>query len=159
MLRRNRILLFLCIFVFSFFINVRGVNAYEFTENSYFIKLVDKTAGEITIYIPADKVQFLSLQEDDHVLVNVSSGSFYGYFIDGGTEYRVTFPSFDVPTYRATSNNYNTVDLDISDIIETNINFVDDSMMFILNDSYLKFINVITVSFGVVILCLMFLKR
>lgn len=139
------------------FVNVKGVSAYEFAEDSYYIQLDESTLGEITVYVPADKVQFLSLQEDSTTIVNVSSGSFYGYFVANGNEYRVTFGTFEVPTYRLTSSGYTTYDLNVVKIIDTNIDFLENDSF--ISDSYVNQLIVYLLGFGVVVLCLTYLKR
>lgn len=157
MKKLNRYIYTVLIVFISFFANVKGVSAYEFTENSYFVQLDESTLGEITVYVPADKVQFLSLQEDGTTIVNVSSGSFYGYFVSNGNEYRVTFGSFEIPTYRLTSSGYTTYDLNVIEIIDTNIDFLETDSF--INESYVNQLSIYIISFGVVILCLMYLKR
>lgn len=108
---------------------LKGAYAYEFPEIDYYVVVDVQTLGEITIHIPSNQIDLLQISKDDPNVINISSGSVYGYFTDSGVDYRVTFPTFDNPTYRQVSNNYTTNDLVINSIIDTNIShFKDDHL-------------------------------
>lgn len=155
MLKKVFIVGILC---FSLFLQVKGVSAYEYPETSYSVLVDESNLGEIEIYIPANQVQFLSLQEDGTTIINVSSGTVYGYFDYAGNGYRITFPTFDTPYYRL-DGSYNNTDLSIREIVETNIEFVSDENIIFQNESFYKTVTFLTSLGGVMLLCLILLKR
>lgn len=154
----KKILMFCSIFCFSFLLQVKGVCAYEYPEVVYSVKLVESNLGEIEVFFPSNQVQFLSLQEDGTTIINVSSGSVYGYFDYAGNGYRITFPTFDTPYYRL-DGSYSNTDLNITELVETNIEFLSDENIFIQNESFYKTIVLFSTVGGVIILCLIWLKR
>lgn len=154
----RKFLIFCSVLCFTLLLQVKGVCAYEYPEVVYSARVVESSLGEIEIFFPSNSVQFLSLQEDGTTIINVSSGSVYGYFDYRGNGYRITFPTFDIPYYRL-EGNYNNIDLNITRIIETNIEFLSDENIFIQNDSFYKTIVLFSTVGGVIILCLIWLKR
>lgn len=109
--------------------SLKGALAYEFPENCYYVVVDHQTFGEIKVYIPSNQIDLLQISKDDPAIVNVSSGSVYGYFTHSGTDYRITFSVFDTPTYRATSGTgVSSNDFLINFIVDTNIShFKEDS--------------------------------
>lgn len=111
--------LLLTIFIFN---QERSVKAYEYPTNTPYIIVVESTLGEIKIHIPKNQVEVLQVTENYSNVVNVSSGSVYGYFTKGNTDYRVTFTTLENATYRAVDTSYGTqIELNIKEIKETNI--------------------------------------
>lgn len=120
MIEKIRIIFISLFFIFS--LGLKEVLAYEYPTIDYYAVVDESTFGEITIHIPSNQIDLLQIQETDSNIINISSGSVYGYFTSNGTDYRVTFPTFDNPTYRNTSgSSYNTYDLNILSIVDTNI--------------------------------------
>ena len=101
----------------------RDVKAYEYSPNAYYVIVDDSGLGEVKIYIPANQVEVLEIGANGSNIINISSGTVYGYFTQGSTDYRVTFPTLDNPYYRDSSSSYGTsnIDMNITEIIETNI--------------------------------------
>lgn len=107
---------------FMLFINEREVNAYEYSPNASYVIVDVQTLGEIKVYIPKNQTEVLEISESGKGIVNISSGTVYGYFTKGNSDYRVTFGTLTTPTYRESSTSYGTnYDFIINEIIETNI--------------------------------------
>lgn len=107
---------------FILFNNEREVKAYEYPTNTPYIVLVEQTLGEIKVYVPKNQVEVLQVTEDYTNVINVSSGSVYGYFTKGDSDYRITFTTLDNATYRTVESSYGTqYELQIKEIKETNI--------------------------------------
>lgn len=112
---------FLSVLFVVFSLNMKGVYAYEFPSFDYYVVVDSQALGEVTIHIPSNQVDLLQIQEASSDIINISSGSVYGYINQGNNEYRVTFPTFGTATYRLNSSSYTNNDLNIRDIIDTNI--------------------------------------
>lgn len=111
------------ILAFTLIVNQeREVSAYEYPTNTPYIVLVEQTLGEIKVYIPQNQVEVLQVTENYTNVINVSSGSVYGYFTKGSIDYRITFTTLENGTYRTIESNYGTqTELKIKEIKETNI--------------------------------------
>ena len=113
---------FLSVLFVVFSLNLKGVYAYEFPSADYYVVVDSQTLGEVTIHIPSNQVDLLQIQEASSDIINISSGSVYGYINKGNSEYRVTFPVYATPTYRQNNiTGAQTYNLNINDIIDTNI--------------------------------------
>lgn len=154
----NKFILSGLMILLCLFFQVKGVYAYEFPQTSYYVQLDESSLGQIKVYFPSNQVQFLSLQEDGTTIINVSSGTVYGYFDYQGSEYRITFPAFDVGYYRLSSS-YNNTDLNVLSILDTNIEFLNDESIVFQNESFFNRITLFTSIGGFMILCLILFKR
>lgn len=103
--------------------NEREVKAYEYSENAYFVVVGESNLGEVKIYIPKNQVEVLEIGENGTNIINISSGTVYGYFTKGNVDYRVTFGTLSNPTYKESTSSYGTsnIDMNITEIKETNI--------------------------------------
>lgn len=113
--------------VFVCILSLGDVKAYEFPSTAFYVKFRDKSLGEVTLYIPSNQVEYLSLEEETQI-VNVSSSNITGYSPDH--DYTFSFQPFYYGRYRpnnTTSYQY----LDIQSIIDTNIHFLTDENVFI----------------------------
>lgn len=101
----------------------REVNAYEYSQNAYYVVVDCQTLGEVKVYIPKNQAEVLEISENGKGIVNISSGTVYGYFTQSNNDYRVTFSTLSIPTYRDSDSSYGTSNQDfiINGIIDTNI--------------------------------------
>lgn len=127
-------------------------------QNVNYLRVVESELGEITIYFATNSEEVLSLDKSTCQLLNVSSGTVYGYFDYGGTVYRVTCSSFTVPTYRLESN-YNTYDLSIESIVDTNMTFINDVSSLLVNDYNFNLYSLGSLVVVGGLLCLIYLKH
>lgn len=123
--RKKIVSLFSVIFVFILCLG--EVRAYEFPTTAFYVKLRDNSLGEITLYIPSNQVEYLSLEEETQI-INTSSSSITAYSND--LSYTISFQPFYYGRYRPGSS-YDYSYLDIEEIIETNIHFLTDENVFI----------------------------
>ena len=103
------------------------VIAYEFPVNSYYIKFIDSSLGEITLYIPTNQIQNISLEKDNKI-INTSSSNITAYTND--TEYSISFQPFQTGRYRK-ANNTDYIFLDVIEVIDTNFPNQSESSFFI----------------------------
>lgn len=131
---KNIILSFLLIVSSLFLVGMKGVKAYEFPTFDYYVIVDSQALGQVTIHIPSNQIDLLQIQETSNDVINISSGSVYGYINHGNNEYRVTFPTFATPTYRLNSNSYTNSDLNINYIVDTNIQHLKDDSLKTVGD-------------------------
>lgn len=133
----------------------RKVGAYEFPDNSYYVTIRDSSLGQITLYVPYNAIQNLSLQEDNQI-INVGSSNVTAYANRNGDDFSVTFQVFQYGRYRL-NNQSNYQYLNIQEIVDTNISFVSESDMYVHDN-----INVLNLSMCLIgggLLFLLLLKR
>lgn len=153
---KNKLICFITVLLLLF--NVKGVYAYEYPSNALYFEYIDETLGQVKVYVPSNQVSFLSYEENDKAIVNVSSTTVYGYFTYNGSDYRLTFPTYDTPYVRLNNTSSYTY-MSINEVIDTNINFVTASTLNIMNDTFYKNIVITALWFGGAILCLIWLRR
>lgn len=152
---KNKIIVAFVMIVSLLISGCRKVSAYEFPTNVYYFKIRDSSLGEITLYVPYNSIQNLSLQEDNQI-INVGSSNVTAYANRNGDDFTVTFQVFQYGRYRL--NNQSSYQfLDIQEIVDTNISFVNESDMYVHDN-----INVLNLSMCLIgggLLFLLLLKR
>lgn len=79
------------------------LSAYTYPDGTSYLS-ISCNQGNLIIYFPSNvenKIIYDSVNEE---LINVSGSTVYGYTSISGNDYRITFPTFDIPYY---SINYN----------------------------------------------------
>lgn len=150
----NKLLLCLMLVVGLICTGMKGVYAYQFPTNGYYIEVRDSFLGQVTIYIPYNSLQSLSLQENTNQIINIGSSSVRGYINYQGDEISVTWQVFDYGTYYY---NRQSRTLNIQQIIDTNIDFLDDFDVWIYQNQDLFNISAFLIGGGFLLLLL--LKR
>lgn len=136
----------------------KEVNAYEYPTNASFFEYVDESLGQVKVFVPQDKISYLSYEEGEPYILNISSGSIYGYFTYRNTDYRFTFPTYDIPYVRLSNSSTNTY-MSVESVVDTNIDFVSESTLSLSNETNYNR-NVLYISvIGGVLLFLIWLKR
>lgn len=86
-------------------------------EGACVIESDDANLGNITIYVPCDRVTDFVI--DNHHVINVSSSNITGYFTSGGENYTISFQPYQYGRYRINNiQNYQYLDSQ-----ETVVNF------------------------------------
>lgn len=134
-------------------INILDVKAYEIPQNTFYVNVDTSTLGNIDIYFPSDRVDYL-FYDVELGLINTGSSSITGYV--GNRDLTISFPVFSEPTYR---DGYNTYDLNITNLVSTNIDFNSSDSQVFMNDTLYQKTLLITVSVGVFFLCLTLFKK
>lgn len=158
----KKISIYVGIIILSLFMILfgKGVKAYEYPTNSLYFEYTDETMGQVKLYFSPTSIQNLSYEEGEPYIINIGSSTVYGYFSYEGTDYRLTFPVFDVPYVRLDGDSYNQYTyMNIESIVDTNIDFIDNTEMYLVNDTNYKNIMLYCTLFGGLILCLIWLKR
>lgn len=150
----NKLLLCLMLVVGLFCTGMKGVYAYQFPDNAYYIEVRDSYLGQVTIYIPYNSLQSLSLQENSNQIINIGSSSVRGYINYQGDEISVTWQVFEYGTYYYDRDSRT---LNIQQIIDTNIEFLDDFDVWIYQNQDLFNISAFLIGGGLLLLLL--LKR
>ena len=154
MKKKNKFLLCLMLVVGLICSGMKGVYAYQFPTNAYYIEVRDSYLGQVTIYIPYNSLQSLSLQENTNQIINIGSSSVRGYINYQGDDLSVTWQVFDYGTYYY---NRQSRTLNITQIIDTNIVFLDDFDVWIYQNQDLFNISAFLIGGGLLLLLL--LKR
>lgn len=113
--------------------------------------------GDILIYVPTSYQYKSFTYNTDGAPVNITSSTITGYYY-GSADYNVRWSSFGQAQYRLVSGGYSYQDLDITDVLNTNIVFVEsiDDLPVVPDTDMLSVILIFLV--GVIVLCL-FIKR
>lgn len=159
---KNKVIVYVSIILLSFAIIIFGkdAKAYEYPTNSLYFEYNDEAMGQVKLYFSPTSIQNLSYEEGEPYIINIGSSTVYGYFAYEGTDYRLTFPTFDVPYVRLSSDSYNQYTyMNIKDIVDTNIDFIDNTEMYLVNDTNYKNTLLYSSLFGGLLLCLIWLKR
>lgn len=85
--------------------------------------------GRGTIILPITyKSDYFGFSGTSYNVMNLTSSSLSGYFItSSGSQYSIYFNPFSTCQYRQDNNYYNYADLTISQIFNTNVQFIDYS--------------------------------
>ena len=159
---KNKLILYISIIFICLGLVIvdKEVLAYEYPTNSLYFEYLDETMGQIKLFVPSNQVSYLSYEENEPYIINIGSSTAYGYFTYKGTDYRFTFPTFDIPYVRLSSDIYNHYTyMSIESIVDTNIDFVDNTEMYLVNDTNYRNIMLYSTLFGGLILCLIWLRR
>lgn len=148
-LKKKSKLLFILI-IPLFLLGVSEVKAYELPDYYYYAVINDSKLGQIELLFPKDKVENLSIQEETQI-INVGSTNITAYSND--SDYSFTFQPFQYGRYNSNYQNY--VYLDITEIVDTNIDFIDQQN-FVIDNSL--FVPSMFLFIGG-LLCLIWLKR
>lgn len=151
---------FICfILVCSFILlGFKEVYAYEYPTNALYFEYIDKTLGQVKVYIPQNQVSYLSFEQEDTFIVNVSASTCYGYFDYGGSEYRFTFGTFSQPYVRLSASSTYTY-MQIEEVVSTNIDFLNEGTIYLSNENYYNRLMLYATVIGGFILCLIWLKK
>lgn len=94
--------------------------AYSEPAESYYAIVDTREIGEIQIYVPYNMGRYFTTDNSGGLLSTYSSTiSCWGRNYSGSTQYDIRFTYSNVPEYRTGNYSYN--DLNITDIIETNL--------------------------------------
>lgn len=99
----------------------------SYTLNGACYMQVQSSIGEQIIYIPVGYVENSFCLDDNGLPVNITGSSITGYTLDssGSRYYRITINPFGEDwTYRLNSSGYTTETFTVTELIDTNINFV-----------------------------------
>lgn len=130
--------------------------AYSEPENAYY-RIVDTTEiGEVKIFFPYNLGRYFTESTSGGIISSYSNTvSTWRLNYDKTNYYDVRFPFLDVPEYRV--NNYNYVDLTITDIIETNLPLLSSTDFTLFSQGTM--VNMIMLFVGGSILLFTMLKR
>lgn len=98
-----------------------------YTLNGAAYMQVQSSIGEQVIYIPVSYIENSFCLDDNGLPVNITGSSITGYTLDdsGARYYRVTINPFGEDwTYRLNSSSYTTETFTVTELLDTNINFV-----------------------------------
>lgn len=144
-------------FLISLFL-IGGVNCYAYVlpDNYYFVSGVLNGSSNVTIYLPVNAEGCLALQGSTPI--NQCSSTVYGYIIYNGTDYRITFPTYD---YGYFGNSYNSdyVTLKLTSITDTNFEFLSEKDYFVYPDQEVILISGIAIIGGLLWLQYMMKSR
>lgn len=113
--------------------------------------------GNIVIFVPTSFQYKSFTYNTDGAPVNITSSTISGYYY-GSTDYNIRWSSFGQAQYRPVSGSYSYSDLDISDVVNTNIVFVEglEDLPVVPDSDMLSVIMIFLL--GVIVFCL-FIKR
>lgn len=125
---------YLCIFSLLFTFLTKDVKAYEYVESLPHFVCNIPNLGEVSLYIPTDKIDYIFITEKGS-LSNSSSSSITLYS-SLGDEYTFNLPSFGNLRYRQTNFSGQYIELSDYEIVKTS-NFLDVNNDFhIIIDNY-----------------------
>ena len=91
------------------------LSGYTYPDGAPYIDITS-SAGNLRIYFPTNQGNYLIYDETQDLIINTSSSTLYGYTSYNGNDYRVNFPSYDVPYISITyQQNVNITNVQIID--------------------------------------------
>ena len=85
------------------------LTGWTFSDAAPYLKINCSLGNNIVIYLNSSSADNkIYYDETNHLLINMSGSNQYGYIERNGTQFQITFPTYDIPYYR-TTNNYDYV--------------------------------------------------
>lgn len=118
------------------------LTGYTYPSGSPYIDITS-SAGNLRIYFPTNQGNYLIYDETQDLIINTSSSTLYGYTSYNGNDYRVNFPSYDVPYISITYQ---------QNVSITNVQIIDNYRY----SFYTEFSSDMTTYIGIIIMLLLF---
>lgn len=122
---------FICLICSLLLIGGVTCYAYVLPDNYYFVSGTLNGGGSITFYLPVNAEGCMALQ--DSTPINQCSSTVYGYITYNNTDYRITFPTYEYG-YFGSQYNQDYITLRLSNITDTNFDFLTDTDYFTYPD-------------------------
>lgn len=123
-----------------------------------YMEVQTRQLGRLIIYVPVSfQFKSFTFAANTKTPVNITSSTITGYTYSS-TDYSIRWTSFGQCQYRPSSGSYNYTDLDIQDVLNTNIVFVEGMEdLPVVPDSSMLLIIIVFLQ-GVMVVCL-FMRR